>query len=545
MLDLPLRQLTWWLWGIHEHRRYERFEIPRRAGDRARQISAPIKPLKDLQRKLASILSACYRPSANVHGFVHGRGPASNAAIHRRQEWLLRVDLLDFFPTINFGRVLGLFMAYPFEYPHDVATMLAQLCCHRNQLPQGAPTSPVISNLICRGLDKELGALARSERSFYSRYADDICFSTDRRTFPAALARRTSSSVDLGDSILSVISANGFTVNPEKSFLLRRTQRQRVTGLVVNRKVNVSRDYVRSLRSLLFIWKTHGREAAEAAFDRANPERGWPPEKEAPDFALVIRGRVQHVGSVKGKGNPVYRKLAQSLHAVDPTFRVPVEASQTRHTFRLFSEGGSDVKHMLAAQQYFSAKEDFRDFELVTAPNSAAGNDSELLKLCRSLGNTAESPCICLFDTDNPDILRRAVGSSGWKQWGPNCAAVALAPPEWLHGEAVCIELLFHPSTLHIEDPDGRRVFLRKEFDKRTGHHLESQDITIPNAGSRTLVQEEVHNRQGESIGMTKEDFATNISRGEGSFQNISFEGFRPTFEAINEAILEMLRGRS
>lgn len=545
MLGLPLRKLTWWLWGIHEHRRYDEFEIPRRTGDHARQISAPIKPLKDLQRTLASILNDCYRPAANVHGFVHGRGPTSNAAIHRRQEWLLRLDLEDFFPTINFGRVLGLFMAYPFEYPHDVAAMLAQLCCHQNQLPQGAPTSPVISNLICRGLDKELGALARSERSFYSRYADDICFSTDRRAFPTALARRTSSSVELGEPIVSVIGANGFTINQDKSFLLRRTQRQRVTGLVVNRKVNISRDYVRSLRSLLFIWKTHGREAAEKAFDKANPERGWPPEKKAPDFALVIRGRVQHVGSVKGQGNPVYRKLAQSLQAVDTSFRIPAEVSEVRHKIRLFTEGGSDVKHILAAQQYFSAKDDFLDFELVTAPDSAAGNDSELLKLCRSLGNTAESLCICLFDTDNPDILRKAVGASGWKQWGSNCAAVALASPEWLDGEAVCIELLFQPSTLHIEDSDGRRVFLRKEFDKRTGLHLESDDITIPNARSKTLVQEEVHNRQGESIGMTKEDFSTNISRGEGSFQNISFEGFRPTFEAINEAILEMLRDRS
>lgn len=543
MLGLPLRQLTWWLWGIRERRRYEEFEIPRRTGDQARQINAPIKPIKDLQRKLASILSASYRPAPNVHGFIHGRSPTTNARIHRRQEWLLRLDLEDFFPSINFGRVFGLFSAYPFDYPHDVAVMLAQLCCHNNQLPQGAPTSPVISNLICRGLDKELGTLAKEERAFYSRYADDICFSTDRRTFPATLARRASNSVELGEPLTSIIHTNGFAINDEKSFLLRRTQRQRVTGLVVNKKLNLSRDYVRSLRNLLFIWKTHDQETAEEAFRKANPERGWPPGKDEPEFPLVIRGRVQHVGSIKGKGSPVYRRLAESLHEVDPSFRMPPNIPSVRHKVRLFTEGGSDVKHMLTAQQYFNAKLEFLDFELVTAPDSAAGSDSELLKLCRSLGNTAESPCLCLFDTDNSEILRKAVGGSGWKHWGSNCVAVALVPPDWLgQDDPICVELLFETSTLQTKDSDGRRVFLRTEFDGRTGFHRESEDITIPNARSRTLVQEEVHRRDGSSIGMTKEDFATSVSGGEGLFQRISFEGFRPTFETIYEAIQEMLR---
>jgi RNA-directed DNA polymerase len=543
LLGLPLRKLTWWLWGIREHRRYEKFEIPRRTGDQVRLINAPIKPIKDLQRKLASVLSAGYRPPPNVHGFVHGRGPTSNARIHRRQEWLLRLDLEDFFPSINFGRVLGLFQAYPFDYPPDVAVMLAQLCCHNNQLPQGAPSSPVVSNLICRSLDKELGKLAKNERAFYSRYADDICFSTDRRTFPALLARRDSDSVELGEEIASIIHANGFAINNGKSFLLRRTQRQRVTGLIVNKKVNVSRDYVRSLRNLLHIWKTYGQEDAEAAFRRANPERGWPPAKDEPDFSLVIRGRVQHVGSIKGRSNPVYRKLAEALHKVDPTFRMPPDIPSVRQEVRLFTEGGSDIKHMLAAQRFFNTKLEFLDFQLMTAPDSVAGNDSELLKLCRSLGNTAQSPCLCLFDRDNPDVLHKAVGGADWKHWGSNCVAVALVPPEWLdNDEAICIELLFETSTLQTKDSNGRRIFLRKEFDGRTGFLLGSSDITIPNARSRTLVQEEVHNREGASIGMTKEDFATNVSRGQGSFEGISFEGFRPTFEAINEAVREMLR---
>ena len=85
----------------------------------------------------------------------------------QKQEWVLRVDLRHFFPSIHFGRVRGMFKAPPFEYSENVATLLAQICCFEGQLPQGAPTSPVISNLICRGMDKELAELARMERCFF------------------------------------------------------------------------------------------------------------------------------------------------------------------------------------------------------------------------------------------------------------------------------------------------------------------------------------------------------------------------------------------
>lgn len=545
LLGIPLDKLTWWLWGLHEHRRYDEFDIPRRVGDEPRRICAPIKPIKDLQRKLVRVLDACFTPAPNVHGYVLRRGPPTNARIHRRQEWLLRIDLENFFPSINFGRVLGVFQNYPFDYPHDVAVMLAQLCCHRNQIPQGAPTSPVISNLICRGLDKELAALAKVERCYYSRYADDICFSTDRKTFPSLLAKRNAEGVDLGEPIGNLIREHGFAVNSIKTVLLRRTQRQRVTGLIVNEKVNISRDYVRSLRNVLYTWRVHGREAAEASFARWDPERGWPPGKGAPDFALTIRGRVQHVGSVKGHGNSVYGKLAAALHEADPSFRPPRDAGLPRAQIRLFTEGETDVKHILAAQKYFTDRGEFLDFELVANSNSAAGNDSELLKRCRSLGDTAESPCVCLFDTDNPEVLKKAVGSQDWKSWGPHCIAIKLVAPDWRDdGAPICIELLFDDATLRIVEDEGRRIYLRKEFDPRTGIHLDLPDITIPNARNKTIVQEEVHDRDGESIGMSKMTFAENVANGEGPFAEVDFDGFRPTFEAMNEAVLAFGRGR-
>ncbi len=142
LLEVPLGRLTWWAWGLRGERRYRYFEIARRGGGSPRSILAPIKPLKDIQRRLADYLAAWYRPPPHVHGFVPGRSPGSNARAHKRQEWVLRIDLAGFFPSINFGRVRGLFLASPFYYPPDVAALLAQICCHENELPQGAPTSP-------------------------------------------------------------------------------------------------------------------------------------------------------------------------------------------------------------------------------------------------------------------------------------------------------------------------------------------------------------------------------------------------------------------
>jgi RNA-directed DNA polymerase len=181
-----LNKVTWWLYALREDRRYTWIELAKRDGSKPRQIHAPIKPIKDMQRALASVLAGCYEPPVNVHGFVHGRSPVSNARQHQKQKWVLKVDLEDFFPSINFGRVRGMFMAFPFEYPPEVATLLAQLCCYRNQLPQGAPTSPIVSNFICRRLDVQLARIARDERCYYTRYADDICLSTNRKTFPGA-----------------------------------------------------------------------------------------------------------------------------------------------------------------------------------------------------------------------------------------------------------------------------------------------------------------------------------------------------------------------
>ncbi|MGD9711258.1 MAG: reverse transcriptase domain-containing protein [Thermomicrobiales bacterium] len=540
LLGLPLHKLTWWVWVLHPSRRYRHFEIGRHSSDEPRRISAPIKPLKDIQRSLADVLSEVYQPPPQVHGFVRRKDPKSNAQAHPGQHWVLRADVADFFGSINFGRVRGMFMAFPFEYPAEVATLLAQICCHENQLPQGAPTSPVVSNLICRGLDKDLARLATSEHCYFTRYADDLCFSTDRRSFPDALARLDDDETVPGPRLISVIRDHGFELNVPKTRLAHTSQRQRITGLVVNDKVNVSRAYLRSLRNLLYIWNRYGEDAAKEAFSKAEPRLNWPPEKQPPKFRWVIQGRIQHVGYIRGWDDPTYRTLALALARVDTSFS-PHEAVQPQdRRIRLFTEGPSDVAHLRAALAAFHAEDEFADLDFVIDDNSAAGSDSALLSFCRSSSKVPQPiPCLCLFDSDSDKVLKQAVDAGGWKDWGNNVVAVSLAHPAFRDGGRLCIELLYSDEVLGREDGEGRRVFLRSEFDPETGLHEDGKCYT-PHAGSKgSLVIEQVRSldEQARSLARTKMDFANAVEARESPYLEVDFSGFVPTLDRVRAAL--------
>lgn len=193
-LDIPLSQLTYHLFTVEATGRYSKFNIAKRSGA-LREIQSPATALKLIQRKLNQALSCVYQPRNAVHGFVTSRGLSaprnivSNARVHLGAEFILNVDLKDFFPSINFGRVRGMFARKPYGLGVKAATVLAQVCCFENGLPQGAPTSPIISNMICGKLDADLQKLAQRYNCLYSRYADDITFSTHAKSFPNVALR--------------------------------------------------------------------------------------------------------------------------------------------------------------------------------------------------------------------------------------------------------------------------------------------------------------------------------------------------------------------
>ncbi len=432
-------------------------------------------------------------------------------------------------------------MAFPFEYPPDVATLLAQLCCHRNQLPQGAPTSPMISNYICRRLDIQLAALARAERCYYTRYADDLCFSTDRGSFPQSLARVETGRSIAGPAIVEVVSSNGFTLNEAKTRLMRQNQRQRVTGLVVNEKVNVSSNYVRQLKGLLYIWKRHGEAAAIEAMAHHEGVPNWPPEKAIADLNLRVRGRVQHVGAIKGWSSPTYQRLASLLSDLDPTFVRRAAPAGKILQAQLFTEGLSDGHHIKAAHRYYVTRGDFTDLSLDIQVVSDLHGDDALLKRCKMLSqHTHAVPCVYMFDGDSQRIIKEAGGDGrGWKNWGKGVVSVVLAPPPWRAEERVCIELLYDDEVLRSFDSKGRRLFLSEEFNLVTGHHS-NEPYTTPHSRRDSLVCEEVHTKaDGKSIGLSKVAFAELIAEGQPGFADPDFEGFRETFSRLRKAIAE------
>jgi len=244
LLGIEYNRLNYHLYIVPASQRYTTFQIPKKSGD-TRLISAPATALKIIQRKLNQVLQAVYPRKPSVHGFVRGVSVVTNAQEHAKRKFVLRVDLRDFFPSINFGRVRGMFMAVPYQRNPAVATVLAQICCFDGGLPQGAPTSPIVSNMICAKMDSQLQNLAREHRSFYTRYGDDIIFSTFLSHFPPELATMDSSRrAEIGPALEQVIEENGFQVNPDKVRLQFHNRRQVVTGLTVNRFPNLSRRYL-------------------------------------------------------------------------------------------------------------------------------------------------------------------------------------------------------------------------------------------------------------------------------------------------------------
>jgi RNA-directed DNA polymerase len=315
------KHLVYYLYRLPTDRRYDSFAINKRKGG-TRLISSPATGLKTVQRRLSKLLYAIYEQRKGVHGFAVGRGITTNAEPHVRQNHVLNIDLEDFFGSINFGRVRGLFLAEPFKLSTSVATLLAQICCHENKLPQGAPTSPIISNMICGRMDGQLKAFANHNGCFYTRYADDITFSTRPRIFPIELAtleeteeRRT---VVLSSGIADLIEKNGFKINKSKTRLLSRSDRQDVTGLTVNRFVNVNRRYIRNIRGAIHAWQKYGFDQAQQQFKTAYSGA------RAGQLDRTLYGRIQFVGSVRGWDDPLYIKLRDQFNDLGSSNKIPV-----------------------------------------------------------------------------------------------------------------------------------------------------------------------------------------------------------------------------
>ncbi len=342
LLEVPYSLLVYIIYKTDKLSRYHLFTIPKRSGD-VRTIMSPNRSLKTLQAKLNSVLVTVYKPKPAAHGFVKERSVVTNAKPHCGRRLLLNVDLENFFPTINFGRVRGMFMAKPYALPAPVATVLAQLCCHDNQLPQGAPTSPIVSNMICSRLDTQLQVLAQFHRCAYTRYADDITFSTFRSTFAEGICASLDGRVLLGEELVGTIVANGFSINSNKVYLQRSDSHQGVTGVTVNRRPNAPRYFIRQVRAMLHAWHKYGLEKAA----RVHFHRGADEPLSKHDCALyqkITRGKIAYLGMVRGKDG-LYQKYTTELDRLGSTVDPIMLAGEVpMNPIKVFvSHSGKDV----------------------------------------------------------------------------------------------------------------------------------------------------------------------------------------------------------
>ncbi|WP_035642587.1 reverse transcriptase family protein, partial [Bradyrhizobium sp. ORS 375] len=259
-MGIPLAELRFLAFNrkVASVNHYQRFTIPKKSGGE-RLISAPMPRLKRAQYWVLDNVLARVPLNDAAHGFVPERSILTNARNHVGRDVVINLDLKDFFPTLTYVRVKGLFEAL--GYAEAVAIPLALLCTEPvvdevtldgerhfiadgpRLLPQGAPTSPAITNLVCRKLDRRLVGLARMLGFVYSRYADDLTFSGSGEAVKKIGT--------LLKAVSGIVEAEGFKVHPDKTRVMRRSTRQEVTGLTVNEAVAVPRDLMRRYRAVL------------------------------------------------------------------------------------------------------------------------------------------------------------------------------------------------------------------------------------------------------------------------------------------------------
>ncbi|MFN8307330.1 MAG: reverse transcriptase family protein [Ferruginibacter sp.] len=299
-----------------KRKRYKRFYITKKNGSQ-REINAPVRKLLEIQRALNCMLKAMYTVQEPAFGFAPGKTIAGNAAGHVGKKFILNADIKDFFPSIHFRRVKIMLEKAPFDLTGErepLAFLIANLCTENDVLPQGAATSPLLTNIICQRLDKKLQALAQKFNVYYSRYADDLSFSSNEYVFSKRFMNQ----------LEAILESERFQLNPEKTRVQGKAYRQEVTGLTVNEKLNINRHYLRNYRTLVYLYKTKGEKAAREYLFKKKPARSALLElvrrlkKKGGYIRNVITGKYNFIKQVKG------------ADAMRPPFEIAVTAEEPK-----------------------------------------------------------------------------------------------------------------------------------------------------------------------------------------------------------------------
>ncbi|MFN4971415.1 MAG: reverse transcriptase family protein [Bacteroidota bacterium] len=290
-----------------EHPKYSVFELGKKTGG-TRTIHAPAVKLKHLQKLTNTYLSGLYAKRCHpaAYGFIKKRESkalrtiVTNAAVHTGKKYVWNIDLEDFFHSLNTRAAWNALVQFGI-HTQD-ALPLALLCCYEKKLPMGAPTSPVISNMACTDMDWKLKWYCEDRGITYTRYADDLTFSCDVK-----IEQQTR------QEIISIVSDFGFRINARKERMQSCYGAQWVTGIKVNEKPNVCRTYIRTLRAILHNVEQHGIGHAAERYFKTYPRKVY---SKVEYFKQSVSGKINYVGFVKGKYDPVYLNLLRRWEAL-------------------------------------------------------------------------------------------------------------------------------------------------------------------------------------------------------------------------------------
>jgi RNA-directed DNA polymerase len=259
---------------------YKEFTIPKKKG-KPREICQPDAELMKIQKKLNSYLQSVYyfQLPECVHGFIpksykNPRNIISNALPHVNKDSILSLDIENYFPSIRAKRIFELFHSWGFS--QEISTALTLICTYKGSLPTGAPSSPILSNLCSIQLDLDLMKLSELHQLSYTRYADDLTFSSHSFITDSTIIE-----------LMNCIKSNGFSINKRKVRCLGQNRKQKITGIVVNKKISVDRQTKKKLRAIMYDIKINGLDHATK---RNYGLQSFPSEAEQQTFIKKVLG---------------------------------------------------------------------------------------------------------------------------------------------------------------------------------------------------------------------------------------------------------------
>ncbi|UYK66315.1 reverse transcriptase family protein [Xanthomonas sacchari] len=510
---------------------YKSFEIVKRSGG-TRKIAAPKPFLKALQRRLAAAFPLISAARGISMAYTAGRGIVENAKVHRRKRWVVATDLEDFFPSINLGRVRGLFLSEPFNFPKEVATVLAQICCYQGALPQGAPTSPSLSNIICRSLDRKLVEFARSSGMAVTRYADDIVFSFNFKECPEFLAKKIDGRWVVSEVLTEIIESSGFKVNSRKTRVTPRSQRQLVTGLVVNQRPAMPREWRRRNRVILRLIQNYGKERASQIMSEWNNLR-----RPGADPEAIVRGATAFASNIDKNFRGVY---TAALRRNYPLLSHVISYSASLVPVEVLTEGKTDRLLLEFAYSQLRLLPEFQDLRLrFSKLGDAAGDGALARRLDELVARGVRTLTIGLFDADNDQYLNKYKIDAGdftavSKSSDYVYSGIIPKPSEdW--SSKFCIEHYFPREFILRTDEFGRRLFFLDEFDKRNGRHLNLPLYRISEKSTLIVDDKVFSTMEGDdkNYAMAKADFAEKVVNRTPPYHDADAQWFSPIFKML------------